>query len=96
MEPVPAADFGKIIEAHRQREFPRLQLFAAQLANQPRCLAQRKCQRRLVIRLVVRQRRVAGNRRAVLDLKQQRLVPEAIGKQPELLAPDAELLPEQG
>ena len=60
-----AADFGKILEADRERQFARLQLLATQLADQPRRLAQRKRQRRLVIRLVVRQRRVAGNRRAV-------------------------------
>ncbi len=95
VEPVPAADFGEIVEPHRQTEFPGLQLFATQLADQPGRLAQRERQRRLVIRLVVRQRGVAGNARAVLNFEQQRLVPQAVGKQPELLAPDAEFLPEQ-
>ena len=82
-----AADLAEIVEADRQAHFARLQLFAAQLADQPRRLAQRERQRRLVIRLVVRQRRVAGNRRAVFHFQQQRLVPQAVGKQPELLCP---------
>ncbi len=95
VETVPAADFGEIVEPDRQRHLARLQLFAAQLADQPRRLAQRKRQRRLVIRLVIRQRGVAGNRRAVLHFQQQRLVPQAVGEQPELRPPDAEFLPEQ-
>jgi hypothetical protein len=89
------ANLAEIVEADGQAHLARLQLLAAQLADQPRRLAQRKRQRRLVIRLVVRQRRVAGNRRAVLHFQQQRLVPQAVGKQPELGSPDAELLLEQ-
>ena len=48
-----AADLGEIVEADHQPQFARLQLFAAQLANQPRGLAKRERERRLIIRFVL-------------------------------------------
>ena len=75
-----AADLAEIGEPDRQANLARLQLLAAQLANQPRRLAQRERQRRLVIRLVVGHRGVAGNPGAVLDFEQERLVPAAVGE----------------
>ena len=86
------AALGKIREAYRQTQFPCLQSFASQLADHPRAFAQGKYQRRRVVRLVVRQRGVAGDRGTILYLQQQRLVPAAIGKQPQLLPPNAEPL----
>ena len=91
-----AADLGKILEADRQRHFPRLQLLAAQLTDEPRRLAQCERERRLVIRLVVRQCGVAGDRGTVFDFEQQRLVPQAVGEEPELRSPDAELFLSNG
>jgi len=84
----------KSLNPDRQRKF-RAAIVRAELADQPRRLAQRKRSAPPRNPARRRQRRVAGNRRAVLHCKQQRLVPQAIGEQPKLLAPDAELLPEQ-
>jgi len=51
-------------------------LFAPQLTDQARSFTQRERQRGFVIRLVVGQRSVAGNRGAVFDREQQRLTQE--------------------
>ena len=59
---------GEIREAHRQTQLPCLQSFASQLADHPRAFAQGKYQRRRVVRLVVRQRGVAGDRGTILYL----------------------------
>ena len=75
LETVARADFGKILEPDGQAKFPRLHLFPAQLAGQPRGLAQHESQRRLVIVFVLRQRGAAGNRRPVFDFQNQRLIP---------------------
>src|ERR1022692_737977 len=90
-----AADFAEIVKANRERQLARLQLLAAQLADEPRGFAEREGDRGVVIRLVVRERGVAGNRGAVFDFEQQRLVPQSVREEPELGAPDAEFLPEQ-
>ena len=95
LKPVAAAGLGEVVEADRQREFARLKLLAPQLAHEPRRLAERERERGFVIRFVVGQGGGAGNRGAILHLQQQRLVPLAVGEEPELLAPDAELLLEQ-
>src|SRR5260221_6197578 len=89
------AGLAEVIEPDGQADFARLKLLAPQLADEPRGLAQGKRERGLVVRLVVGQGGVAGNGGAVLDLEQQRFVPAAVGEEPQLLAPDAEFLPEQ-
>ena len=93
--PVTRADFRKIVEPNRQIDFSGLHLFPTQLADHTDGLAQREHQGGFVIVFVLRQRGAAGNGGAVFDFQNQRLVPLAVGKQPQLLAPDAEFLPEQ-
>jgi len=75
LETVAGADFGKIREPDGHAKFPRLHLFPAQLAGQPRGFAQHEGQCRLVIVFVLRERGAAGNRRAVFDFQNQRLIP---------------------
>ena len=93
--PVTRADFRKIVESDRQTDFSGLHLFPTQLADQTDGFAQREHQRGFVIVFVLRQRGAAGNCSSVFDFQNQRLIPLAVGKQPELLAPNAEFLPEQ-
>ena len=71
-------------------------MFPAQLRDEPRGFTEREGQRGFVIRLVVGQGGIAGNGGAILDFEQQRLVPAAVGEEPQLLPPDAEPLLEQG
>src|SRR5436190_8678696 len=96
MESMMAADLTEIVEANREVEFTRLQVFAAKLSNQSRGFTESESERRFVIRFVIRQRGVAGNRGAIFGFENQRLVPKTVGKQPKVLAPDAELLPQHG
>ena len=75
LETVACADFGKIREADGDTEFSRLHLFPPQLSGEPRGFAQHECQRRFVIVFVLWERGAAGNRRAVFDFQNQRLIP---------------------
>jgi hypothetical protein len=94
-ETVCVPGFGEIVKTDCQAQFARLQLLAPQLADQPRRFTQSKSQRGLIVRLVVRQRRIAGNAGAVFDFQQQRLIPVAVRKKPKLLPPNAKSLFQQ-
>jgi len=94
-EPVAGADFGEIVEPHGQAELARLHQLPAQLAGEAGGLAQHEGERGFVIVFVVRERGAAGNGGAVFDFQHERFVPLAVGEQPQLLAPDAELLFQQ-
>src|SRR5580658_1762465 len=90
-----AAHLGEIVKANGQAHFVGLELLAAELADQAGGFAKDEGQGRFIIRLVIRQRGVAGNGRAVFDLQQQWLAPETVREEPELLSPDPEFLFEQ-
>ena len=78
---------GFVVKPDRQAHLARLHLLTAQLVDQPCRLAQGKRQRRLIVRLIGQERRVAGNSCAALTSSNKRFIPLAVGKQPMLLAP---------
>lgn len=53
-------------------------MYSPTVADKPRCFAQGESQRRLVIRFVIRQSRVARYARAVFDFQQKRFIPFAV------------------